>query len=337
MDRIFGFAILSFFITAILLIPFIDYLYKLKFQRQHQETRDMFNKRTPVFDKYNSWKAGTPIGGGILIIFVVTLLTFWSVGLFQVDVKLWEMLVLLFAFIGYGALGFYDDLKKILVNPKNKFFGLRFKYKFLIQWALGFAIGAIFYFKLGYDFIYVHWVGDVSLGILFIPFAAFVVVSFVNAFNITDGLDGLSSGVFVICLIAFLIIARTLLLDTFLGSFIAILMGSVLAFLYFNVWRARLWLGDVGALSLGAVLAVIGLLTGKIGAVGVISGIYVLEVGSSLVQLLAKRFLGRKVFPVAPLHLYLLQKGWEEPKIVMRAWLIGFIFALLGLFIAFAT
>lgn len=337
MDRIFGFAILSFFITAILLIPFIDYLYKLKFQRQHQETRDMFNKRTPVFDKYNSWKAGTPIGGGILIIFVVTLLTFWSVGLFQVDVKLWEMLVLLFAFIGYGALGFYDDLKKILVNPKNKFFGLRFKYKFVIQWVLGLTIGSIFYFKLGYDFIYVHWVGDVSLGILFIPFAAFVVVSFVNAFNITDGLDGLASGVFVICLIAFLIIARTLLLDTFLGSFIAILMGSVLAFLYFNVWRARLWLGDVGALSLGAVLAVIGLLTGKIGAVGVISGIYVLEVGSSLVQLLSKRFLGRKILPVAPLHLYLLQKGWEEPKIVMRAWLIGFIFALLGLFVAFAT
>lgn len=337
MERIFGFAILSFFITAILLIPFIDYLYKLKFQRQKQDTRDMFNKRTPVFDKFNQWKVGTPIGGGILIIFVVTLLTFWSVGLFRVEVKLWEMLVLLFAFVGFGALGFYDDLKKILVKPDAKFFGLRFKYKFIIQWILGFGIGAILYYQLGYNFIYIHWFGDFPLGIFYIPFAAFVVVSFVNAFNISDGLDGLSSGLFLICLLAFLVIAHTMLLDTFLGTFIAILMGSVLAFLYFNIWRARLWLGDVGALALGAVLAVIGLLTGKIGAVAVISGVYILEVGSSLIQILAKRYLGRRIFPVAPLHLYLLQKGWEEPKIVMRAWLIGFIFALLGLFIAFAT
>jgi phospho-N-acetylmuramoyl-pentapeptide-transferase len=125
------------------------------------------------------------------------------------------------------------------------------------------------------------------------------------------------------------------MLDSFLAIFIAILIGSVLAFLYFNVYPARIWLGDVGSLSLGAVLAVIGLLTGKIPAVGLIGGVFVIEVASSLIQILGKKYLGRKLLPIAPLHLYFQKKGWEEPKIVMRAWLLGALFAMLGLYLAF--
>jgi len=112
-------------------------------------------------------------------------------------------------------------------------------------------------------------------------------------------------------------------------------MGSTAAFLYFNIYKARIWLGDVGSLSLGAVLAVTGLLTGKIIAVGVIGGVFILEVGSSAIQLLAKKYLHRRIFPVAPLHLYLQKRGWEEPKIVMRFWLLGFFFAILGVYLAF--
>ncbi len=334
MEKIFGFAILSFVITVILLVPFIDFLYKVKLQRKKQKTRDMFNKRTPVFDKYSSWKVGTPFGGGLLVIIVVTILTLWTYGLFAIEVKFWELFVLLFAFIGFGALGFYDDLKKILNKGHNGFFGLSVKYKFLLQWVLAFVIGTVFYFKLGYSFVYLHWLGQLPLCILFIGFAAFVIVSFVNAFNITDGLDGLSPGVFLIALIAFLIISHTLL-DSFLALFISILIGSITAFLYFNIYPARLWLGDTGSLALGAVLAVIGLLTGRIAAVGLITGVLVIEAGSSLVQIFGKRFLGRKILPVAPLHLYFLEKGWGEPKTVMRMWLFAMIFALVGLYIAF--
>ncbi|HRN96357.1 MAG TPA: hypothetical protein PLD54_02845, partial [Candidatus Levybacteria bacterium] len=112
MDKVFGFAILSFFITAILLVPFIDFLYKQNFKRQTQQTRDPLNKRTPEFDRMSKWKVGTPIGGGLLIIFVVTLLTLWAYGLFSVEVKFWELFVLLFSFVGFGILGFYDDMKK---------------------------------------------------------------------------------------------------------------------------------------------------------------------------------------------------------------------------------
>jgi phospho-N-acetylmuramoyl-pentapeptide-transferase len=190
------------------------------------------------------------------------------------------------------------------------------------------------YFNLGYNFVFVRGIGSVNVGFLFIPFAAFVIVSFTNAFNIADGLDGLSSGLLLICLGAFLAIASSQVGGT-LGIFIAILMGSVASFLYFNIYKARIWLGDVGSMSLGASLAVIGLLTGKTMAMTFIGGVFVLEVGSSLIQILGKKFLKRKLLPVAPLHLYFLNRGWDEPKVVMRAWLLGFFFAILGLYLAF--
>lgn len=325
---------MSCFITGILLIPFIDFLYKIKLQRQHQKTFDIFNKRTYIFDKLSEWKVGTPFGGGLLIIFVVTILSLWAFGLLGVEVKGWELFVLLFSFIAFGVLGFYDDLKKILNGSSQAIFGLRFKHKLLIQIVLALLIGAVFYFKLDYNFVYIHWFDKVTLGPFYILFAAFVIVSFANALNITDGLDGLSSGLLLICLLAFLAIAYTTL-DRFATIFIAILIGSVAAFLYFNIYKARLWLGDVGSLSLGAVLAVIGLLTGKVTVIALIGGVFVLEAGSSLIQILGKKYLGKKIFPVAPLHLWLLKRGWEEPKIVMRAWLVGFILAILGLYIAF--
>ncbi len=337
MVQLLGLMLLSLFFTGVLIVPFIDFLYKMKLRRQKQKTVDIFNKPTPVFDKLNSWKIGTPFGGGVLIIGVVTMLSLWSYGIFNVTASIWEVFVLLFSFISFGMLGFYDDLKKLVDNSgRYPFFGLRFRHKFLLQWLLAFTISVILYSKLGYSSIFITGFGNLDLGYFYIVLAAAAIVSFVNAFNIADGLDGLSSGLFLICLGAFLAISSAQL-DSTLGMFIAILMGSVAAFLYFNIYKARIWLGDVGSMSLGASLAVIGLLSGKIFALAVIGGVFIIEVGSSLIQLLAKKYLGKGVFPVAPFHLYLLKKGWEEPKIVMRAWLFGFLFAVLGLFIALVT
>lgn len=334
MAQLLGLTILAFVITGILLVPFIDFLYKVKLRRIKQKTTDMFDKPTPVFDKFNNWKVGTPFGGGILIILVVSILTLWAYGLFNVSVKPWTLFVILFTFVSFGLLGLYDDVKKLINGRRISFFGLRFRYKFLIQWILALIIATVLYNQLGYSFIFVRGFGLASLGFLYIPFAAFAIVSFANAFNIADGLDGLASGLLLICLAAFLAITASQL-DQSLGIFVSILMGSVAAFLYFNIYKARIWLGDVGSLSLGASLAVIGLLTGKIIALVFIGGVFVLEIGSSLVQILSKKFLGKKVLPVSPLHLYLLKKGWDEPKIVMRAWLLGFLFTVVGLYIAF--
>ncbi len=334
MAQILGLALLSFFVTGILLVPFIDFLYKVKLRRYKQRTVDMFNKPTPTFDRFNNWKVGTPFGGGILIIAVVLVLTLWAYGILNIEVKPWELFVISFTFISFGLLGLYDDIKKLVSGRKALFFGLRFRYKFLIQWILAFIIASVLYLQLGYNFVFIHGIGLANLGFLFIPVGAFVIVSFANAFNIADGLDGLASGLLLIWLLAFLVITANQL-DKPLGIFIATLMGSVAAFLYFNIYKARIWLGDVGALSLGAVLAVIGLLTGKIPALAFIGGVFVLEVASSLIQILSKTFFGKKIFPASPLHLYLQRIGWDEPKIVMRAWLLGFLFAVIGLYIAF--
>lgn len=336
MATVLGLSILSFFITGILLIPFIDFLYKVKLQRAKQKTKDIFNQATPIFDKLHAWKAGTPFGGGILIILVVSVLTLWAYGILDIQVKAWQSFVLLFSFVSFGLLGLYDDIKKMVNGKKVAFFGLRFRHKFVIQCILALIIASIFYFQLGYSFIFIQGFGPVSIGWFFIPFAAFVIISFVNAVNITDGLDGLASGLLLICLAAFLAISSQAL-DQPLGIFTAILLGSIGAFLYFNIYKARLIMGDVGSLSLGAALAVIGLLTGKTLALAVIGGVFVIEIASSLIQILSKKFWGRRVFPVAPLHLYLQKRGWEEPKIVMRAWLIGCFFALVGLYLAFIT
>lgn len=263
------------------------------------------------------------------------MLTLWSYGIFGIKVKPWELFVIFFSFISFGLLGFYDDLKK-LVSGRGAFFGLRFRHKLFIQIVLALIIASVLYFQLGYNFIFLHGFGLVPIGFLFIPFAAFVIVAFTNACNIADGLDGLASGLLLICLVGFLAITVQQL-DQSLGVFIAVLLGSIAAFLYFNIFPARIWMGDVGALAFGAALAVIGLLTGKTLTLAVIGGVFVLEVGSSLLQMVSKRFFNRRILPAAPLHLYLQKRGWEEPKIVMRAWLIGFFFAVLGVYLAFIT
>lgn len=333
MEQVFGFSVISLIITGVLLVPFIDFLYKIKLRKEEKHHRDVFNKGIRFFDKFSAWKVGTPFGGGLLIVFVVTILSLWAYGLFSVDVTFWELFVLLFTFVGFGTLGFYDDLRKIF-NSNKGVFGLKPVHKFAIQWALGLLIGAIMYFQLGYSFVYIHWFGNMPLGILYIVFAAFVIVSFANAVNISDGLDGLATGLLIICLVSFLAISGNNL-DQFLSLFIATLLGSVVAFLYFNIYKARLWLGDVGALSLGAVLAVIGLLTGKPISVALIGGVFVIEIGSSLIQIISRKFFNRRILPATPIHVYLIKRGWEEPKVVMRAWLLGAVFAILGLYIAF--
>jgi len=213
-------------------------------------------------------------------------------------------------------------------------FGLRRNNKFLLQWVLALFVSYLIYARLGIHIVNIPLFGWVlNLGSWYIPFAALVIVSFTNAFNITDGLDGLAAGLLLICLAVFGIIAAGNL-DTPLSLFIALWMGCLAAFLYFNIWPARIWLGDTGALSFGATLGVIGLLTGNIVALLVIGGVFVLEISSSAIQILGWKYLKRPIFPLAPIHHSFLAGGWEEPKIVMRAWLLGVMLAIFGLWLA---
>jgi phospho-N-acetylmuramoyl-pentapeptide-transferase len=336
-----GLLIFSFLINSVLVVPFIGLLYRIRFLRRKQETKDFLGKLTPIFDRFHKHKAGTPVGGGFLIIFTVgilyailfPLIKFLGVYVTAVYPIKEELNILFFAFISFGLLGLYDDIKKFFRFEQSGFFGLKLRHKFLIQLILSFIIALLLYQNLGINFVHVPFIGIIRLGIWYIPFAALVITAFANAFNITDGLDGLASGLLMICLFAFWIISASIL-DTTLSVFLALWIGALLAFLYFNIFPARIWLGDVGALSFGATLAVVGLLLGKIMALVVIGGIFVLEIGSSFLQMVSKKILHKKVFSCAPLHLWLQNRGWEEPKIVNRAWLAGIVLALFGLWLA---
>ncbi|OGG08538.1 hypothetical protein A2154_00965 [Candidatus Gottesmanbacteria bacterium RBG_16_43_7] len=331
----------SWLISSLLFIPFIKLLYRWKFQRQKQITFDVFNKRTPIFDKFNEFKAGTPVGGGVIIILVTALflpailliMKYFLVPITSVYPLGQEIKIILFTFISYGIIGILDDAKKTFVWAKSDFFGLRLRHKLILEILLAAVIAYWLYFDLKIKIFYIPLLGVIHMSWLFIPFAMFVIIAFANAFNITDGLDGLASGVLLIALAAFWFISASIL-DTPLSVFIALWLGSILAFLYFNIQPARIFLGDVGALSFGATLAVVALLLGKAILLSLIGGIFILEVAMSLIQILSKKFIGRKAFSAAPLHLWLQHKGWPESKIVMRFWIISIILAILGLLLA---
>ncbi|OGK61978.1 hypothetical protein A2313_03945 [Candidatus Roizmanbacteria bacterium RIFOXYB2_FULL_41_10] len=338
-----GILLFSFVFNSFLMLPFIDFLYRIKFQRQRQKTKDPFNKLTPIFDFFHKGKAGVPVGGGVLIVsttlflfvFFLTLFYLFNVPIISIFKNVFkEAVIVFFAFFSFAFLGLYDDINKILATKTSAFFGLRMRHKLILEIFLALIIGYWLYSWLGIDFVHVPFFGIIRLGFFYIFFAAFVIIAFANAFNITDGLDGLAAGVLLINVLVFWAISSSLL-DTVLSVFLAAWIGALITFLYFNVNPARIILGDTGSLSFGATFAIIGLLLGKALLLPIIGLVFVVEIVTSLMQLLSKRYLKRKFFPVAPLHLYLQLRGWSEPKIVFRLWLTAIIASLFGLWIAF--
>lgn len=335
--------LVSFIVNSLLIIPFINFLYKMRFQRVAQRTKDVFNKSTPVFDKYHEHKAGTPVGGGILTVIATVLIFSIFIFFFTIFNRpiisnfpsiVSEVKIILFAFISFAFLGLYDDLNKIFFWRNNEFFGLRIRHKLLLEVILAFITSWWLFHDLRIDIIHIPFLGVYELSYLYIIFSTFVIVAFANAVNIADGLDGLASGVLMISLVGFWVIAGSII-DVPTILFIMVWLGGLIAFLYFNVYPARIMLGDAGSLSFGATFAVIGLILGKPFALVIIGGIFILEIVSSLIQLVGKRFLNRKILPVAPFHLWLQLRGWEEPKIVMRLWLVSIVFVAVGLMFAF--
>ncbi len=338
-----GLILFSFLINAALVVPFIDILYKLKMLRRKEGDGA---KKQSLFDKLHDIKAGTPTGGGVLLILTTAILfailfpLMSKLGVYvqSAHALIPELIIIFFTFISYGLLGLSDDMLKIFGKARPGMIGLWVgmsrKVKLFLQFALAFTIGAVLYFELGIHILHIPVVNSViDMGIFYIPFAAFVIVFFTNAFNFTDGLDGLSSGLLMIYLFAYIVIAASHL-DTPLFVFIALWLGAIIAFLYFNIYPARIFLGDAGALSFGATIAIIGLLVGNVTALFVIGGIFVIEAFSSAIQIIGWKVLKRPIFPIAPIHHTFLAIGWEEPKIVMRAWLAGIMLAILGLWLA---
>jgi len=332
MTELLGLVLLSFVLTSFFMVPFIDFLFFLKrrFERVSSELKR--NSNTPIHDKLMKHDEDTPSGGGILLVGVLIILSI-IFAIFSETADKLSLKILIFTLLSFGGLGLVDDIRWILTKRKGKLLGLGGKYMLLVQIILASAIAFMLYNWLGLNNVYISGLGNFVINSWYIPLAVFVIVAFSNAYNISDGLDGLSTGLLTICLFALLALASASL-DLTLASFIGIWIGSLFAYLYFNVWPARIYLGDAGSLAFGATLAVVGLLTGKILALAIIGGVFVIIVSSSAIQMFSKKVFKRKVFPVAPIHMYFKYIGWEEPKIVTRFWLAGAIFAIFGLWLA---
>ncbi len=343
--KIFTLGVLSF-LVAFLLTPFLTkVLYQYQLWRKEVRTQAIDGKDLTYFQKFHSQgETHIPRFGGLLIWLIPLFLAVFFYLIHKTGINIWWLQKLnflnrgqtwlpFFALVSAALVGFLDDLLQVMGRGKYIAKGLTLRQRIMLMGVIG-AVGAWwFYAKLEWSSLHVPGIGDFEIGIWYLPLFVIVMMATYSG-GVIDGLDGLASGLLTICLFALWILASRAL-DTPLLIFLSLWIGALLAFLYFNVYPARIWLGDVGALSFGATLAVVGLLIGKVVALLIIGGIFVMEGSSSLIQILSKRFFKRKVFVVAPFHLWLLNKGWEEPKIVMRAWLAGIMLAILGLWLSY--
>ena len=339
MGILLGVLILSFFIHAIVIVPWIDLLYKM---RLYKNLSAVSASKKDAASEHIRSKARTPEGGGLLIIIVTSLLFAAAIPLFNFfNIKLThiypinqEINVIFFSLLSFGILGLYDDVVKYFeLQRELGYAGLKSRKKFIVQAILGLIISGLMYFNLGLHIINIPFFGVLDLGLWFIPVATFLIMVFANAVNITDGMDGLAGGLLMISLFGFLLLS-TSILDIPLSTFIALWLGGLIAFLYFNVYPARIFMGDSGAMAFGATLAVIGLLLGKIVALLIIGLPFIVDGASSFLQIMSIKVFGKRLFPIAPLHYWLLKIGWTEPKIVQRAWLAGIMIVIVGIWLA---
>lgn len=334
--------LLSFLLAFLLTPVWTDFLYKYKIGIKIKTASVQGDKLTFV-NRLHAAKAGTPTMGGLIIWLPVLILAFVSHFSFPAIAQ-WtdtnfiarldflrrsQVWLPLFALAMAGVLGLFDDYMSVRGCGRNKGGGMRFIMRF--WWLLAISGSGAWWFhdKLGWDKIHIPALGDFSIGWWYIPLFIFVIVFSAISSNETDGLDGLNGGVLLMAFSAFAVIA--FVQDkTDLAAFCAAIAGALLSFLWFNVYPARFFMGDTGAMALGTTLGTVAMLTNSFIALFIIVFIYVLESGSVVIQLFSKRFFHRKVFLAAPLHHHFEAKGWPEPKITMRAWIFTLLTAVLG-------
>lgn len=323
------------FILALASAPVLGaILYKFKFGKSIRSS-----DAAPIMSAMHQKKSGTPTMGGVIIWFTVLLFAviLAIASCFAPDsfigrlsfLSRAETLLPLGLMVLGAIVGMFDDVLNILKwGPRGG--GLNIKQRLLLYTLLA-AIGAYwFYFKLEFSAIYVPFVGSFDIGAWYIPFFMIVMVATTHALNITDGLDGLAAGSLATSLSAYLVIA--FILGRFdLAAMLGVVIGTLIAFLWFNVNPARFFMGDTGSMSLGYILASVAMLTNTAFLLPVIALLLVVEMLSVIVQMASKKLRGKKVFLSAPIHHHFEALGWPETKIVMRFWIVSAISAVAGL------
>ncbi len=334
--KIFILTTLSFGITFLWTPVLTHFLYKYKLGKQIRD-----GQGTPIFSRLHKAKSGTPTMGGVLIwgttaglaITIFYLAKFTQLDIFKElnFLSRSQTLLPLGALIASALVGAFDDflnIKKIGSNGG----GLRVRHK-LILYTLIAAFGAWWFFsKLGWDIIHVPFLGDYNIGIWYVLLFIFIIVATSFSVNETDGLDGLAGGVLLIAFASYAIIAFAQ--GKFdLAVFCGVIVGALTAFLWFNIYPARFFMGDTGSMSLGVTLGIIAMLTNTFLLLPFIGFILVIESLSVIIQITSKKFRHKKVFLSTPIHHHFEAIGWPEPKIVMRFCLISGVMAMIGLII----
>ena len=330
-DEVFhGFLLaLAGFLFAMALTPFYTHFaYKYKFWKK-QKTSTVDGKDLPIMRSLHAhkFKHVFPTMAGLIGVVAVTAVT-W---IFNLDRgQTWLPLV---GFLGGALVGVIDDCINIFGSGRGAA-GLRGPVKFFLITVVGLALGWFFAVKLGWTTMFVPFFGDFEVGVIgMMLIFAFAVVATSNAVNISDGLDGLSGGLAMMAYGAFGVIAL-FQGNILLFGFCLTVVGWLLSYIWFNVPPARFMMGDTGSFALGAGLGVVSMMTNSFLLLPVIGLPFVIEAGSSLLQLFSKKFFHKKIFISAPLHHHLEAKGWGEAKIVMRFWIIAGVCAIIGVFLA---
>ena len=318
------------FLLAMLLTPIYTYAaYRYRFWKR-QRTTSTTGEMLEVFTKLHATKfrRNIPTMAGIIALISVTIITL------AVNLDREQTWLPIAAFVGGGLIGLIDDIIN-LRGTSLGVAGLRSSFKFGLITLIA-AIGAwFFYAKLGYTDVNVPFYGPLEVGWLIIPLFILVVVSTSNAVNISDGLDGLAGGLLATSFGVFGIIA--LLQGNFgIAGFCFTIIGVLMSYIWFNIHPARFFMGDVGSFAYGTALGVVAMLTDSLFLLPIIGFVFVLEGGSSLIQIVSKKFFHRKVFLSAPIHHHLEAMGWPETKVTMRFWIIGQVVGFIGLLLAFA-
>ncbi len=323
-------ALASFLFSMMLTPIYTHFAYKYHFWKKQKKTT-VDGKELPIMTKLHAhkFKRVFPTMAGLVGVIAITIVT-W---IFNLDRgQTWLPLV---GFLGGSFVGVIDDAINIFGSGRGAA-GLRGPVKFILITLVGLILGWFFAVKLGWTTILIPFFGNIEIGIIgMIIVFAFAVVATSNAVNITDGLDGLSGGLAMMAYGAYGIIAM-LQGNVLLFGFCMTVVGWLLSYIWFNVPPARFMMGDTGSFALGAGLGVVAMMTNSFLLLPIIGLVFVVETGSSLLQLFWKKFFKKKLFISAPLHHHLEAKGWGEAKIVMRFWIIAGVCAIVGVFLAAA-
>ncbi len=290
--------------------------------------------------KSHQAKSGTPTMGGLLILIaVVSSTVLWT------DLNNRYVWVVLLATVGFGLIGFWDDYLKVVKRHSK---GLIPRYKFLLQILVAAVAAGVLATAPGFSTqiaLPFFKTAQIDLGRLYLVFVVLVVVGASNAVNLTDGLDGLAIGPVIVAATAYMIVAYAaghrkiadyLLISYIEGSgelavFCGAMIGASLGFLWFNAYPATVFMGDVGSLPLGAALGLVAVVSKHELLLVLVGGLFVIEALSVIFQVASFKSRGKRVFLMAPIHHHFELKGWEEPKVVVRFWIIAIILALLSL------